>query len=349
MSVSPAARVRSTSKTAPQPRPARRRSGTVEIGAVAGECKVVAPSAAASRSPERRNHRSQWGVGHDRGRCVRRRRAGAHDIGAGHGWLELGAADLDVRGSRARSASRFPTGVAPDSATADAQRSGEEGRRSGHRLRHRGAHREARQGPGADYDVGLTRWRTREPCSCRGQSSSPTSSTSTCGTTWSGATTSCGGVARTPDAARHRPAPVVRVRIVKELGDGLTRRVPHPLAAVATLLLRGAGGGHPSNSTATTRRSFSASAGTRWGAPKRRPDDFVGNVVNLVARIVDLGGRGRGARWRGLLEAAGDLSAPRRAHATSSGRSTSRAFPTRSRRYRSRSPPIGCSDRRSPA
>ena len=54
--------------------------------------------------------------------------------------------------------------------------------------------------------------------------------------------------------------------------------------------------------------------GGHWGSPRRRGDDFVGKVVNLAARIVDLAGAGEVLVSEALLDAAGDLS-PLHAHA----------------------------------
>ena len=49
--------------------------------------------------------------------------------------------------------------------------------------------------------------------------------------------------------------------------------------------------------------------GAHWGSPRRRGDDFVGNVVNLAARIVDLAGAGEVLVSEALLAEAGDLGA----------------------------------------
>ncbi len=114
----------------------------------------------------------------------------------------------------------------------------------------------------------------------------------------------CGRVARTPDAARQQPAPSC-ARVVKELGDGLMLWVPDALAALATCLAvqaRVAEQQHGDDPTFVR-------IGGHWGAPRRRGDDFVGNVVNLAARIVGPGRRGEVLVSAALLDAAGDLSA----------------------------------------
>jgi adenylate cyclase len=93
-------------------------------------------------------------------------------------------------------------------------------------------------------------------------------------------------------------------RVVKELGDGLMLWVPDAYAALDTCLgvqarvVREQRGDDP----------VFVRVGAHWGAPRRRGDDFVGNVVNLAARIVDLAGAGEVLVSAALLEAAGDLS-----------------------------------------
>jgi adenylate cyclase len=94
-------------------------------------------------------------------------------------------------------------------------------------------------------------------------------------------------------------------RVVKELGDGLMLWVPDACAALETCLAvqtRVAEQQHDSDDPTYLR------IGAHWGAPRRRGDDFVGNVVNLAARIVDLAGAGEVLVSEALLGAAGDLS-----------------------------------------
>jgi adenylate cyclase len=93
-------------------------------------------------------------------------------------------------------------------------------------------------------------------------------------------------------------------RVVKELGDGLMLWVPDAQAAIETCL-------------AIQRRVTEQQKGDdpifvriggHWGSPRRRGDDFVGMVVNLAARIVDLAGAGEVLVSEALLDAAGDVS-----------------------------------------
>jgi adenylate cyclase len=100
-------------------------------------------------------------------------------------------------------------------------------------------------------------------------------------------------------------------RVVKELGDGLMLWVPDAYAAVAACLAVQA--------KVTDRRAGDdptfVRIGGHWGSPRRRGDDFVGNVVNLAARIVDLAGAGEVLVSAALLAAAGDISPlPARTH-----------------------------------
>lgn len=94
-------------------------------------------------------------------------------------------------------------------------------------------------------------------------------------------------------------------RVVKELGDGLMLWVPDAQAALETCLAVQA--------RVTEQQQgddpLFVRIGGHWGAPRRRGDDFVGNVVNLAARIVDLAGAGEVLVSEALLEAAGDLAA----------------------------------------
>jgi adenylate cyclase len=95
-----------------------------------------------------------------------------------------------------------------------------------------------------------------------------------------------------------------RARVVKELGDGLMLWVPDAHAALdACLAVQARVTEQQSGDDPTFVR-----IGGHWGAPRRRGDDFVGNVVNLAARIVDLAGAGEVLVSAALLEAAGDLS-----------------------------------------
>jgi adenylate cyclase len=101
-------------------------------------------------------------------------------------------------------------------------------------------------------------------------------------------------------------------RVVKELGDGLMIWAPDAPAAIDTCLAIQA---------RVTEQQHGddpvfVRIGGHWGAPRRRGDDFVGMVVNLAARIVDLAGAGEVLVSAALLEAAGDLSSlPAHAHA----------------------------------
>ena len=91
---------------------------------------------------------------------------------------------------------------------------------------------------------------------------------------------------------------------MKELGDGLMLWVPDAFAAVeACLAVQAKVTEHQSGDDPTFVR-----VGGHWGSPRRRGDDFVGNVVNLAARIVDLAGAGEVLVSAALLDAAGDLS-----------------------------------------
>jgi adenylate cyclase len=93
-------------------------------------------------------------------------------------------------------------------------------------------------------------------------------------------------------------------RVVKELGDGLMLWVPDAFAALETCLsVQGRVTERQQGDDPTFVR-----IGGHWGSPRRRGDDFVGNVVNLAARIVDLAGAGEVLVSEALLGAAGDLS-----------------------------------------
>jgi len=99
-------------------------------------------------------------------------------------------------------------------------------------------------------------------------------------------------------------------RVVKELGDGLMVWVPDAYAALdACLAMQARVAEQQSGDDPTFVR-----VGAHWGSPRRRGDDFVGNVVNLAARIVDLADAGEVLVSAALLDAAGDL-APLNAHA----------------------------------
>jgi adenylate cyclase len=77
-------------------------------------------------------------------------------------------------------------------------------------------------------------------------------------------------------------------RVVKELGDGLMLWLPDPVGALAAcldLLDRFA-------SASTEATPLWVRMGMHWGRPTRRGDDYVGNDVNLAARIVDVAGPG---------------------------------------------------------
>ena len=94
-------------------------------------------------------------------------------------------------------------------------------------------------------------------------------------------------------------------RVVKELGDGLMIWVPDARAALETCLaVQARVTGEQQGDDPTFVR-----VGGHWGSPRRRGDDFVGNVVNLAARIVDLAGAGEVLVSDALLDSAGDLSA----------------------------------------
>ena len=99
-------------------------------------------------------------------------------------------------------------------------------------------------------------------------------------------------------------------RVVKELGDGLMIWVPDARAALETCLAVQARVTEQQHGDDPTFVRI----GGHWGSPRRRGDDFVGNVVNLAARIVDLAGAGEVLVSEALLDSAGDLSALR-AHA----------------------------------
>ena len=93
-------------------------------------------------------------------------------------------------------------------------------------------------------------------------------------------------------------------RVVKELGDGLMIWVPDARAALETCLAVQARVTEDQHGDDPTFVRI----GGHWGSPRRRGDDFVGNVVNLAARIVDLAGAGEVLVSEDLLESAGDLS-----------------------------------------
>ena len=93
-------------------------------------------------------------------------------------------------------------------------------------------------------------------------------------------------------------------RVVKELGDGLMIWVPDARAALETCLAVQARVIEQQHGEDPTFVRI----GGHWGSPRRRGDDFVGNVVNLAARIVDLAGAGEVLVSEALLESAGDLS-----------------------------------------
>jgi adenylate cyclase len=97
-------------------------------------------------------------------------------------------------------------------------------------------------------------------------------------------------------------------RVVKELGDGLMLWIPDAGAAVETCLAmqEELGASDDDDPDAVAVR-----VGAHWGSPRRRGDDFVGNVVNLAARIVDLAGAGEVLVSEALLDAAGDVSSLR--------------------------------------
>ena len=93
-------------------------------------------------------------------------------------------------------------------------------------------------------------------------------------------------------------------RVVKELGDGLMLWVPDAHAALDTCLAVQARVTEQQHGDDPTFVRI----GGHWGSPRRRGDDFVGNVVNLAARIVDLAGAGEVLVSEALLDAAGDLT-----------------------------------------
>jgi adenylate cyclase len=99
-------------------------------------------------------------------------------------------------------------------------------------------------------------------------------------------------------------------RVVKELGDGLMLWVPDAYAALDACLKVQA---RVTEEQVGDDPTF-VRVGAHWGAPRRRGDDFVGNVVNLAARIVDLAAAGEVLVSAALLDAAGDLT-PLRARA----------------------------------
>jgi adenylate cyclase len=99
-------------------------------------------------------------------------------------------------------------------------------------------------------------------------------------------------------------------RVVKELGDGLMIWVPDAPAALQTCLALQA---RVTEAQLGDDQTF-VRVGAHWGSPRRRGDDFVGNVVNLAARIVDLADAGEVLVSAALLDAAGDLT-PLNAHA----------------------------------
>jgi adenylate cyclase len=93
-------------------------------------------------------------------------------------------------------------------------------------------------------------------------------------------------------------------RVVKELGDGLMLWVPDAHAAlVACLAVQARVSAQPADDDPMFIR-----VGAHWGIPRRRGADFVGNVVNLAARIVDLAGANEVLISAAMLAAAGDLS-----------------------------------------
>jgi adenylate cyclase len=96
-------------------------------------------------------------------------------------------------------------------------------------------------------------------------------------------------------------------RVVKELGDGLMLWIPDACAALETCLAVqrrvGTGDAYDDPDAVAVR------VGAHWGSPRRRGDDFVGNVVNLAARIVDLAAAGEVLVSEALLAAAGDAAA----------------------------------------
>jgi adenylate cyclase len=94
-------------------------------------------------------------------------------------------------------------------------------------------------------------------------------------------------------------------RVVKELGDGLLLWVPDAHAAIDSCLAIQA---RVTEQQQHDDDPVFVRIGGHWGSPRRRGDDFVGMVVNLAARIVDLAGPGEVLVSDALLDAAGDLS-----------------------------------------
>jgi adenylate cyclase len=92
-------------------------------------------------------------------------------------------------------------------------------------------------------------------------------------------------------------------RVVKELGDGLMLWIPDAGAALETCLAL-----RERVATGDDADAVEIRVGAHWGSPRRRGDDFVGNVVNLAARIVDLAGAGEVLVSDALLGAAGDAA-----------------------------------------
>jgi adenylate cyclase len=92
-------------------------------------------------------------------------------------------------------------------------------------------------------------------------------------------------------------------RVVKELGDGLMLWIPDACAALETCLALQERVGTRDDPDAIEIR-----VGAHGGSPRRRGDDFVGNVVNLAARIVDLAGAGEVLVSDALLDAAGGVA-----------------------------------------
>ena len=94
-------------------------------------------------------------------------------------------------------------------------------------------------------------------------------------------------------------------RVVKELGDGLMIWIPDACAALETCLALQARGA--ARDAGDDPDAVAIRVGALWGSPRRRGDDFVGNVVNLAARIVDLAAAGEVLVSEALLAAAGDV------------------------------------------
>jgi adenylate cyclase len=95
-----------------------------------------------------------------------------------------------------------------------------------------------------------------------------------------------------------------RGRVVKELGDGLMLWVPDALAALGLCLAVQARVAEAQDDD----DPIFVRVGAHWGAPKRRGNDFVGNVVNLAARIVDLADAGEVLVSAALIDAAGGVA-----------------------------------------